>query len=1106
MYKLGWILSLSVLTLVGCDTQQSEGTTLFNLLSPKATGIDFRNDLAEDIYTVNNVLSFEYYYNGGGVAIGDINNDGLSDLFFTGNTAANQLYLNKGKMRFENISASSGILVPKAAFSTGVTMADVNGDNFLDIYVCQAGPDPNASGRENLLFINNRDNTFREAAAEYGLNDSNRSTQAAFFDADKDGDLDCFVMNYSKYFRVDLGLVFKDLENKQRVIEASSRFFRNDNGKYTDVTEPAGMLKYGYGLGLVVSDINDDGWLDIYQANDYSVPDFMYINQRNGTFRDEQNNRSKQISWFAMGADVADINNDGLKDIGVVDMAAADHIRGKTLMASMDPRLFWYAINDLGYQYQYMFNSMQINTGGGKFSNVANLTGLAKTDWSWASLFADFDNDGHKDYFVSNGYRRYARDNDFRIALRKAREENGGNVPNALRQQYYEMMPEVKLANVMMRNTGDLHFDEVTDDWGMNHPGYSNGAAYGDLDNDGDLDLVVNNIDNNALVYQNNTRSSLGNNYLRVALESVKDITGTTVEVWAGDMYQILEHSVARGFQSAVDPVLLFGLGTIEKIDRLFVRWPNGRGQEMLDIGVNQTLTLYQREGTGSRQPNVLPEALFTRLTSGSTGYFSHQENFFDDFTNEILLPYKQSTLGPYLSSGDVNNDGREDFFISGASGQAGSLMLQTVAGEFEPARSQPWSAHADCEDLGSALFDADGDGDLDLYVISGGNEFVSGHENLLDRLYFNNGSGKFSYRASALPAMRTSALRVAPGDYDGDGDLDLFVGGRHKPGHYPDHDPSYLLENQGGIFADVTDAVAPTLRNAGLVNDAHWIDFDNDGRTDLVLAREWNSIGFYNNTETGFNDVTEASGLSDYRGWWFRLAKADVDNDGDIDLIAGNLGENSKFHAEVDHPFRVFASDFDENGSWDLVLSKEYQGELVPVRGRECSSQQMPFILEKFPTYKDFATASLPDIYGSEELDRSVHLDVTEFKSMVLINDGSGHYSPKPLPALTQMAPAYGIVCKDLNSDGNMDLIIAGNMYQTEVETPRLDAGNGFVLKGDGSGSFTPVLHTGFHVPGDVRDLILVPGVDVSVLVVAQNSGPVEAFTFTSSSESIDF
>ncbi|MDX1477573.1 MAG: VCBS repeat-containing protein, partial [Saprospiraceae bacterium] len=1065
MQKLIWVV-MTVLVMLACGAPAPESDTLFTLMPSRTTGIDFRNDLMEDIYTVNNVLSFEYYYNGGGVAIGDINNDGLQDVFLTGNTADNQLYLNKGKMRFENITESSGILVPKAAFSTGVTMADVNGDGWLDIYVCQGGPDPDPAGRQNLLFINNQDNTFREAGAEYGLNDTNRSTQAAFFDADKDGDLDCFVMNYSKYFRVDLGLVFKDLENKQKLIEASSRYFRNDNGRYVDVTESAGMLKYGYGLGLVISDINDDGWLDIYQANDYSVPDFMYINQRDGTFRDEQNTRTKQISWFAMGADIADINNDGLKDIAVVDMAADDHVRGKTLMASMDPRLFWYAVKDLGYQYQYMFNSMLLNTGNG-FSNVANLTGLAKTDWSWAALFADFDTDGYKDYFVSNGYRRYARDNDFRIALRKAREENGGNVPHALRQKYYEMMPQVPLANVIFRNTGDLHFDEVTEEWGMNQPTYSNGAAYADLDNDGDLDMVVNNIDDEAFVYRNNREAMPGHHYLRVALKSDRDVTGTTVEIWAGDSYQILEHSVARGFQAAVDPVLLFGLGEHTEVDRLFVRWPNGRGQELTGIPANQTITLDIAEGTGARQPKPPVDHLFTELSAEDAGGFLHVENDYDDFVDEILLPYQQSTLGPHLGRADVNGDGREDYFIGGASGQSGALMLQAADGTFRPAPSQPWSAHAAQEDLGSHFFDADGDGDLDLYIVSGGNEFITGHANLQDRLYFNDGRGQFAYRAAALPEMTTSGLRVASCDYDGDGDLDLFVGGRHKPQHYPDHHPSYLLQNNGGTFADVTDTEAPVLRNAGLVNDILWTDFDGDGREDLILAREWNSIGFYRNTASGFVDATDDSAMADYRGWWFRLAAVDVDNDGDQDLIAGNLGHNSKFHAELDHPFHIFASDFDQNGTWDLVLSKEYKGELVPVRGRECSSQQMPFILDKFPTYKDFATASLPDIYGSEELERSVHMDVTEFSSMVLINDGQGVYTPRPLPTVVQMAPIYGIGCEDLNGDGNVDLIVAGNLYTTEVETPRLDAGNGFVLKGDGTGGFTPVDNTGFYVPG---------------------------------------
>lgn len=1098
MHVPHWISGIILLLLVACSAPEPEDDTMFTLMPSRSTGIDFRNDLTEDIYSVNNVLSFEYYYNGGGVAIGDINNDGLADVFLTGNTSDNQLYLNKGKMRFENISATSGILVPKAEFSTGVTMADVNGDGWLDIYVCQGGPNPDPARRQNLLFINNQDNTFREEGAAYGLDDSNMSTQAAFFDADKDGDLDCFVMNYSKYFRVDLGLVFRDLESKQRLIEASSRYFRNDNGKYVDVTEAAGMLKYGYGLGLVVSDINDDGWLDIYQANDYSVPDFMYINQRDGTFRDEQNERSKQISWFAMGADIADINNDGLKDIGVVDMAADDHIRDKTLMAAMDTRLFNYAVNNLGYQYQYMFNSMQLNTGNGNFSNVANLTGLAKTDWSWAALFADFDLDGYKDYFVSNGYRRYARDNDFRIALRKAREENGGNVPNHLRQQYYEMMPEVKLSNIMMRNTGKLYFENVESAWGLDQPGYSNGAAYGDLDNDGDLDLIVNNIDDEVSIYRNEARSVTGHHYLRVQLQSQKDMTGTTVSVRTGDEEQMLEFSVARGFQSAVDPTLVFGLGEATRIDRLFVRWPDGRGQELRDLTVDQTITLDHADGSGGRTAPQTDDPLFSKLSTEAAGGFIHQENPYDDFVKEILLPYQQSTLGPCISSGDADGDGRIDFFVGGAIGQEGALMLQKEDGRFEPSQLQPWSAHRNSEDLGSVFFDADNDGDLDLYVVSGGNEVEPGNILLQDRLYLNNGSGRYRHAPSALPEMRTGGMRVAANDYDQDGDLDLFVGGRHKPGHYPDHDPSYLLENQNGRFIDVTDERAPGLRDAGMVNDIEWTDFDNDGNTDLVLAREWNSIAFYRNTGAGLEDVTGGSGVADLHGWWLQLALADVDNDGDQDLIAGNLGKNSKFYASAEHPFRIFASDFDDNGTWDLVLGKDYQGELVPVRGRECSSQQMPFILEKFPTYKQFATASLPEILGPAEMETSVQLQVTEFRSMVLLNDGTGNFSPQPLPTMVQMSPAYGIVSTDLDNDGNLDLVIGGNLYTTEVETPRLDASNGFVLRGDGTGAFDVVPSSGFHVPGDVRDVVMIPGSRLLHFVVAQNDAPLEIFTLS--------
>lgn len=880
---------------------------------------------------------------------------------------------------------------------------------------------------------------------------------------------------------------------------------RNDGDRFTDITEEAGMLQYGYGLGLVISDINEDGLLDIYQANDYSVPDFMYINNGDGTFTDEIKTRTKQLSWFAMGADIADINNDGLLDIGVVDMAATDHVRDKTLMAPMDANLFWFAVDSMSYQYQYMFNSLQLNTGNGQFSNVANITGVARTEWSWSSLFADFDNDGFKDYFITNGYRRYHRDNDFRNALKEAREANGGIVPNALRQKYYEMMPQVKLSNMLARNDGQLHFTDIATEWGLGDPCYSNGAAYGDLDNDGDLDLVVSNIDDLAYLYRNNAVGVSDNHYLRIDLESPHSVIGTRVRAMSGDQIFLVEHSPVRGFQSSVDPIMHLGLGDLETVD-LEVLWPDGKRQMLNDVSTNKTIALNYANASHASNAIAKPDPLLLSQDAGSLGLpYRHVENAFNDFQKEILLPYKQSTLGPQISVGDVNGDLREDIFIGGAHGQSGVLHLQRESGGFESSPSAPWSAHRASEDLGSVFFDADGDGDLDLYVVSGGNEFSPGASELQDRLYFNDGKGSFEYRQAALPVMRSSGMRVAAADFDGDQDLDLYVGGRHKPGHYPDNDKSYLLRNDRGRFTDITDAYAPELRNPGMVNDVLWTDLNADKRPDLLLAIEWGPVKCYSNTGAGFKDITHDLNLGEHKGWWMNLVAEDIDADGDQDLVAGNLGLNSKFYASQEKPFLVFGNDFDSTGTWDLVLSKKYKDHLVPVRGRQCSSEQMPFIKEKFSTFNAFATASLEDIYGEQKLENSLRLETTEFRSMLFVNDG-GVFRPEALPVEVQFAPLYGIVVTDVNGDSHADIITCGNLFDTEIETPRLDAGTGRVLIGDGSGGFTllSIEASGFYAPGNVKDAVIVESTGKRYLIIAQNNGPMQVFAIPSAKREI--
>ncbi len=1083
----------------------------FELIDPSYSGVDFINSLESNPRTARNTIRYDYYYNGAGVAVGDVNNDGLPDIFFAANEAKNKLYINEGDFKFKDITEEAQVNPAKKNWSTGAIMADVNNDGWLDIYVCQAGYAiyEDRADRENLLFINNQDGTFTESAKSFGINDANESVSAAFFDYDKDGDLDLYVLNESKYAKRVFRDVFEELENPDNLRQASGSLYRNDGDTFVDVTEEAGVMNFGFGLGLAVSDINDDGWPDIYVSNDYYVPDFMYINNGDGTFTNEIKKRTKNVPFYGMGCDIADFNNDGLLDIASVDMAAKDHVHDKTLMASMNIEGFRYFVEKRKYQYQYMFNAMQLNHGDGTFSNIAGLAGVLRTEWSWATLLADFDNNGWKDYFVSNGYRKYTLDNDKRLEFYDELKKYDGNIPLDRVAEIYNEFPEMQSTNIMYRNNKDLTFTDVSSDWGVGQPSYSNGAVYADLDADGDLDLVVNNIDHKAFVLKNRSREKQGGAYLQFSFSpemSYAAAYNAKIRLQVGDSIQYQEFHPTRGYAGSVEPIVHFGLGEHSNVDRVEVEWLNGKVQVLKDVPANQRIELdiADAEMTSSDLAEVKMPVLLEEVDLASVGIdFTHQENEFDDFIREILLPHRQSTLGPPIAVADVNGDNLDDFYIGGAHLQQGALYVQETNGQFRRVQEGAPADELDVyhEDQGAQFFDADGNGTPDLFVVSGGGEIPEGDPILRDRFYINatdEKEGVRLFKVNALDSMFTAGNVVRAGDLTGDGRMELFVGGAARPGTYPYPERSYILQLQGNKYVDITNEVNPDLKKPGIVKDAVWTDVNGDGAQDLIIVGEWMAVRAFINDGSGqLMEQSEELGFKDTEGWWYSVEAADLDGDGREDLIVGNVGLNTKFTASPKKPFHVFADDFDQNGAVDIVLSKEYKGKLVPARGRECSSDQMPFIKEKFPTYKEFALAELNDIYGGDKLESALHEQVKTFSSTVFMNRPDG-FEAIALPNLAQISPIMGIEVLDIDQDGNLDIIAAGNMYNTEVETPRYDAGNGVVLLGDGTGAFRAldVYESGLYAPKNVKDIALLKtAVGGRYLLIANNNDKPKLF-----------
>ena len=1067
-------------------------TTVFKKISPSESGLVFSNNLKENVATLENLFNFDYFYNGSGVAVGDINNDGLPDVFFTGNQVPNKLFLNKGNLKFEDISEKAGINNGKH-WANGVTFADVNNDGWLDIYVSQGGP-KRAPERKNLLFINQKDLTFKESAQSFGLADMGISTQSVFFDYDNDGDLDCLVSNENEFYGIDPSNFYKLLQQDQTKLHQSSiHLYQNDNLHFTDVSKQAGILMPSFGLGVTVSDINNDGWLDFYIANDYFVPDALFINQKNKTFKNTTKETMHQVSFYGMGVDIADFNNDLQQDIFVLDMASSDHVRAKTLMASMNLERFSLLVDKLKMPYQYMYNSLQLNVGNNKFHNIVQMANLAKTDWSWAGLMVDLDLDGNKDIYVTNGYRKYGKDNDISNQIKDVQRAFRGNVPLKMKQKLYDALPSEKLSNLLFKNNNDLTFNNKTIDWGLYDPSFSNGAVYADLDNDGDYELLVNNIDQEAFLYKNNTIENKKHNFLKVVTNGNTSEPFAKVFISSNGVNQMIETKRVKGYLSATQKNALFGLGTTKKVDTVRVLWRNGKFEEKYNIPANTTLTFNYKDAT-KNYVSKQKQYSFKEVSDLLGINFKHKENQYNDFAKEILLPYKQSTLGPFLSKGDINDDGLEDVFVGGAAGQAGALFLQTKSGFIKNVPTV-FVTDKNKEDMESVFFDFDKDGDLDLYVVSGGNEFPSESSNYTDRLYINNGKGNFTkFNDPVLNSIKESGKSVSVIDYDKDGDLDVLIGNRIVAQHYPVAAPSFLLQNNGTHFTNVTDAVIPDLKDFGIINKIVATDFNNDGWEDIIAVGEWTPIGVFLNQQGKFKNISSNSNLENEKGWWFTIGETDINNDGFKDYIIGNVGTNIKHKASYAKPFKVYASDFDDNGTFDIVLSSMYKGKEVPSRGRECSSQQMPFIAQKFETYNAFAHATLEDIFG-EKLNQAYKKEATQFKSVLLINNGDLTFTKTELPPLAQTAPLMSIQFLDYNKDGKQDAIIAGNIYNTEVETPRLDMGTGVVLVAqDNTYKALGFMETGLYLEGNVKSILEIyhKGLDKNYLLAGRNNDSV--------------
>ena len=1119
--RLWWILGISLLALAlfyiwykrnasnkpdfeldkGKEPTLTAKNPRLQLLSADETGIDFENSIVET--EQHNVIRYANQYNGSGLAIADINNDNLPDIYFVSTSGKNKLYLNQGNLKFKDITDSAGV-GSEGGFKTAITAADVNADGWLDLYVCYAGLDKEGT-RTSKLFINNHDLTFTEKAASFGLADKSPVTGINFFDYDLDGDLDCYLLNHPtdmakfnllrRKYAPDGKTLLPDIS--PRDLYDSDNFYRNDGGKFKEVSKQIGVQNLGFGLSAVVSDLDFDGWPDVYVANDYIQPDNFFLNNRKGGFSNEIEKHFKHCSMFSMGADLSDFDNDGRVDLFLMDMMPNKNYRQKSVIANL-PLSTYLNIKQYGYFEVVTRNSLQRNNGNGTFSDIASLAGVFKTDWSWSGLLADLDNDGFKDLYVCNGYRREVTHRDYFDFLQPEALKKKAQSPNNDWQDLMDFIQEIpayKVRNFVYQNKGDWKFEDKSGDWMTIPASWSNGGAWADLDLDGDLDLVVNNLEDPAFVYKNMTRETNSGNFLQAKLKGNPGnpfAVGASVLIEYQGQKQYAELYPTRGFFSSAEHLIHFGLGKLDKVDKLTVRWPDGKTQSFSNVPVNQRLQLSWTDASGYTPHLCLPEnqapALFTETPSAVS--FAHKENRFNDFEHWPMRLWMESELGPLVATADVNMDGLDDFFVGNSSGSPSAIFIQNANGTFTASAQETFQKDAAYEDLGAVFFDADGDKDPDLLVTAGGSD-VTKPSDAQVRLYINTGNGKFA-KANFSPPLTDIAGSAAAFDYDGDGDEDLFVGGRlASASNWPMIPRSIVLQNDGsGRFREVTKQVAGEFESCGMVTDMVWTDLTGDGQPELVVVGEWMPVTIFEVKNKKLENVTARFGLNQTNGLWNTVSVADLDKDGDMDLVTGNMGLNTRFTASVDAPLLCYAKDFDRNETIDPVMAFPEDGIYYPLIQQPIMVKQMPSLKKKFLYASDYAKAPLNEIFSQKDLDSAYTTRCNELRTCWWENQG-GKFVLHELPRQAQTAPVFGIVCADFNNDGFMDLLLAGNKSGFEPDSGACDAGVGTLLLGDGKGNFAWLdnMASGFWAMREVRDLSLLRGAGGTKLVVVANN-----------------